>query len=436
MSRRGPSIDFNPLLVKVQNDINFLCYLGLHQYAKEHKLIGRSRPMITTDLDFMMQKRLNFRLVVACIQQIVGSTTFTHGGREEQINYVNVGEYSMLRLYGLLNRDMFAIDTTDKNSLTGYWPHQFAYADIERLRTEAPISTFEPTLTYNTRAAMEVGGETFTNHLRTALRYIPNDLIEFAPHQQRDPKNRMNVKNLAIPLRLMEDRHFHIRENQRFRQTLQPGHNIRVPGHNIIHIPSHIEQLLHFRHVIWPWVQDLNTQEARTACTYVADNFPSLQAIQMKIRKIRESQAERDLRNEALALADRARETAREELRDRLLATYGEPVVATPGITIDNGEDGVEAEPLVAVHRMGETEPVEYLRHVPAEFIETDVIIDAAEETPEEMAAAVGERMQEAIEQQIVLPMPDVHADTEFNTTTEDIQDRIRRALGMPQEEE
>lgn len=430
MSRRGPSIDFNPLLVKVQNDINFLCYLGLHQYAKEHKLIGRSRPMITTDLDFMMQKRLNFRLVVACIQQIVGGKTFFHGGREEQINYVNVGEYSMLRLYGLLNRDMFAIDTTDKNCLTGYWPHQFAYADIERLRTEAPISTFEQNLTYNTRAAMEVGGETFTNHLRAALRYIPNDLIEFAPHQQRDPKNRMNVKNLAIPLRLMEDRHFHIRENQRFRQTLQPGHNIRLQGSNIVHIPSHIEQLLHFRHVSWPWIQSLNAPEARDAFTYIAGNFPSLHAIQMKIRKIRESQAERNRRIEEQELSDRRRQEAREELRDRLLATYGEremdPVMATPGVRIDNGEP---------IHRMGEVEPLEYLREIPAEFIETDIIIEGAETPEQEIVAIVEERRRQAIDQQII-PIPDVHVDTDFNTTTEDIQDRIRRALGMPQEEE
>jgi len=150
----------------------------------------------------------------------------------------------------------------------------------------------------------------------------------------------------------------------------------------------------------------------------------------MKIRKIRESQAERNRRIEEQELSDRRRQEAREELRDRLLATYGEremdPVMATPGVRIDNGEP---------IHRMGEAEPLEYLREIPAEFIETDIIIEGAETPEQEIVAIVEERRRQAIDQQII-PIPDVHVDTDFNTTTEDIQDRIRRALGMPQEEE
>jgi len=320
MSSRGPEINFNPLLNKVQNDINILCYLGLHQYAKEHQLIGRSRPMITKELSFVKQKRLNFRLMVACIQQIVGTKTLMHGEREEQINYVNVGEYSMLRLYGLLDKDMFAVYTNDRNCYTGYWPHCLSYADLELLNSQRPLKAFEQDLTYNTRATMEVGGHLFTTHLRNAIKAIPRELIEFVPHQQRDPRNRMNVKNIAVPLQLVTMKHYHSMLDTRLTRRGRPvGYK-----DDAVFIPSHIEQILHFRHVLWPWIQKLQDPGTRESFIYVANNFPSVHAINTKARGIRESQAERERRREAQAEADRQRREAQEQLRERLLATYGD----------------------------------------------------------------------------------------------------------------
>ena len=426
MSKHRPEIDFNPLLRKVQDDINLLCYLGLHQYAKDNKLIGRSRPMITPELDFLMQKRLNFRLVVACIQQIVGNKTYQLGDREEQINYVNVGEYSVLRLYGFLDKDIFSIKTTDRSTLTSWWPEQFAIGDRERLRSPAPLETFHDDLSYNARACLEIGGEIFTNHLRNALKYIPMDLIEFKPHAQRDPKNRMSVKNIAVPLRLVEQKQF-----GRMRHLIRTRD--AVPSPNTVFIPTHIEQLLHFRHVLWPWIQSLQTTNVREAFRYVADNFPSLHAIQMKIRSIRESTAERERRERLLEEDNTRREEAREQLRTRLVATYGEPVpVEEQAIDHEVGGDHIHIDNTPRGYHGMELEApgAAFDRRLEAQFIEE------GEQVPLPDPPEFGFVEQEG--GTVVLPVPDMHhgMDETIAEQANDITDRLRRALGMPEEEE
>jgi hypothetical protein len=370
MSSRGINLDFNPLLKKVQTDINFLCYLGLHQYAKENNLIGRSRPMITPELSFVKQKRLNFRLMVACLQQVIGSKTMEHNGRIEQVNYVNVGEYSTMRLYGLLDKDMFAVYTEEDRCYTGWWPQQLDSRDWDPLRSPAPIDVLMPDLNYNTRAMIEVGGNIFAEKLRSAIRLIPREVDGFQPHQQRDPKNRLDVRNIAVNLKLIEHKHHrtHYRATGLAREHIQDA----------VKVPTHIEQLLHFRHVLWPWIQTLQTQEARDAFTYVAQNFPSVHAVQMKIRQIRESQQERERLMRLQQERAQEQEQAREDLRDRLLAIYGER----------------QREP------MGEAEAIVMLDHEDdAEFFRADTHIGA---------------------------------DGPWTVTNNEMEARVRRALGLP----
>jgi len=388
MSKRKISLDFNPLLKKVQTDISLLCYLGLHQYAKENNLIGRSRPMITPDLDFVKQKRLNFRLMVACLQQIIGSKTMNHNGTIEQINYVNVGEYGVMRLYGLFDKDMFAVFTEEDKCYTGWWPQMLDSRDFDPLRSPSPLETFENDLGYNTRAMLEVGGGIFTEKLRTALRLLPRELDDFVPHQQRDPKNRMVVKNIAVQLKLVESKHyrtFSLGEDATF------AHVRRTTNmHEMFNVPTHIEQLLHFRHVLWPWIQTLQTQEARDAFLYIAQNYPSVHAVQMKMRNIRESAAEQERIRQLQQERAEQQVEDRERLRERLLAVYGERQE-------DTAQNLAQEE--------------EHLQEVAAEFIE-----DEAE----------------------VVPIPDVHHGVipPYRETYNEIHHRINRALGLRATEE
>lgn len=423
------SVDFNPLLKKVQTDISFLCYLGLHQYAKENQLIGRSRPMITSDLDFTKQKRLNFRLLVACLQQIIGTKTMNHEGRIEQVNYVNVGEYSMMRLYGLFDRKMFAVYTEKDKCYTGYWPQQIDNRDMDLLRSPNPLKAFEGDLGHNTRAMMEVGGHIFSEKLRTAIRLIPRDLDDFVPHQQRDPKNRMNVKNIAVQLRLVETKHF-----RTLRQPGTPAIHDRSRTHpGLFNVPTHIEQLLHFRHVIWPWIQSLQTQEARDAFTYVAQNFPSVHAVQMKMRSIRESAQERQRIMQAQQERARQMEEDRQQLRERLLAIYGNrpetPEETAEQITIGNIENAD------VVQEGGEVTPH---NNIEIEFVVEDHDGPQIEhvrgthgmENEEPGAAFEREimRRRNFADPQEIIPLPDLHHGTVIH---ENIGERVRRALGI-----
>jgi len=377
---RDLAIDFNPLLKKVQTDISLLCYLGLHQYAKENSLIGRSRPMIDPDMDFVKQKRLNFRLMVACLQQIIGTKTMTHRGRVEQVNYVNVGEYSMMRLYGLFDIDMFAVRTEEDKCYSGWWPQLLDARDFEPLRSPAPIEIIQQDLGYGSRAMIQVGGNIFAEKLRAAVRLMPRELDGFVPHQQRDPKNRMNVKNIAVQLKLIESKNYRTFRGQQ--RNAGFGGTVTQSIHDMFNVPTHIEQLLHFRHVLWPWIQTLQTEEAKDAFAYVAQNYPSVHAVQLKMRQIRESTQERE-RLQRLQ-RERAEEQAeqREQLRERLLAIYGERRAETPEEVAEEG---------VAVHRMGQEEPVE------------------------------------------VIPIPDVHVGVPaYQETFQEVRHRVHRALGIP----
>lgn len=382
--------DFNPLLRKVQTDISFLCYLGLHQYAKENNLIGRSRPMITKDLDLIKQKRLNFRLMVACIQQIIGSKTMRHGDRVEQINYVNVQEYSTLRLYGLIDAELFAVYTDKDRCYTGYWPQQIDARDIDMLRSPAPLETIRQDLGYNTRAMMEVGGDIFTEKLRRAVRFLPMDLVDATVHQQRDPKNRMNVKNLAIQMKLVETKHYRAYGNPNLLGRI--GYN-RGGLHEMFSVPTHIEQLLNFQHVVWPWILQLQQDEARTTLMYVAKNFPSVHAVQMKMRTIRDSAEERRRIQRLQQQRAQQREEDRERLRERLLAIYGDRQRATTQETEDNN-------------------------HIHIEYIAGDrpniIAFDEIDEHGDPVAV-----------------IPDVHHGHMHIDDNEDIEDRVRRALDL-----
>ena len=422
MSRKGPAIDFNPLLQEVRSNINFLCYLGLHQYAKQHKLIGRSRPMITKELDNTMQRRLNFRLIVACIQQIIGETHLTHGEREEQINYVNVGNYAQLRLYGLLDRDVFAIDTSKTSSLTGYWPHQFGSDDIEALKQQAEIGTIFDDLSYNVRAIIEIGGDIFTKHLRDALSYIPDELIDLKPHQQRHPRERMRVKNLSLNLQLVETRPYrHLTQPARDLDPARRHPVERMPG--FIDVPCHIERLLYFKDTLWPWVQELSKPEAREAFGYVSENFPGMQAIQVKIAKIRQSAAEQERREREVETAREEREQAQALLRERLIATYGEDAVRD-----------VDDERVAAMVDQAEDAPLHrHTGHLP-DLIAVDEV-DERFEAPPHRHAIEGTFVHEGVQREIEGPrtvvLPDVHhGETAAADVAEDITQRLLRVLG------
>lgn len=478
MSRRGPEIDFNPLLEKVQRDISFLSYLGLHQYAKQQKLIGRSRPMITKDMDFVMQRRLNFRLLVACIQQIVGRTHYDHGNRIEQVNYVNVGNYAQLRLYGLLDREMFALDTDADTTLTGWWPGQLNHTDVEVLGSPASIDTMTEQLSYNARATIEIGGETFLDHMRTALRFI-NMNPEITPHSQRDPRNRMRVKNLSLNLQLIETRPYETNLATRRRMTAQTGTNINV---GFVDVPCHIERLLHFRDTVWPWVQRLSTPEAKEAFKYVKQNYPGMQAITIKIREIRTSVQETLRREREADEAREERERAQAQLRERLITTYGEPVpeeeravddtvitmgdvqegledtIAQIGEELPRGYHGRELEPPgVAFDRRIEENRAERARvyaaqdiHLGNGLIAPRIVIDEDEPYDTHVLANFEDEDAEHpppdtpefgyVEQNgnvVVLPVPDVH-DGMDDTTQEQVNDiatRLRIALGMDPED-
>lgn len=440
MSRRGPSIDFNPLLEQVQRDISFLSYLGLHQYAKGQKLIGRSRPMITKDMDFVKQRRLNFRLLVACIQQIVGRTHFDHNGRVEQINYVNVGNYAQLRLYGLLDRDMYALDTTADATLTGWWPSQLSYNDTELLGSTASMDTIEEQLSYNARATLEVGGHTFVDHMRRAFRFIPDDLTHMAPHSQRDPRNRMRVKNLSLNLQLIESRSYN--RGTTHIQTLDPGRNIpagTTPG--FVDVPCHIERLLHFRDVLWPWIQTLSTPEAREAFGYVKENYPGVQAVQVKIREIRNSVMEIQRREREAEDEQARRETAQAQLRDRLVATYGEPDPQNE----DN--DGPQIEHVPGTHGMELEEPgAAFQRHIERNRVEQDEahthivpdvhhgavdILDPDEPYHTHVHADFVQENVTLAEGDEIEPLPTMPT-ADVGQMIEGVRERIRRALGQP----
>jgi len=313
MSRRDlVAFDSKIILDQSAADITQLCYLGLHQYAKENNLIGRSRPLIDIhNMNSQAIRRLYFRLTVACIKEIIGSTHLTHGDDVQQVNYLNVHHYRNLRLYGLLDRKMFVAWQTDEDGSgraysvpIAVWPESIRMPDAHLLRGHQPINDIFNALSVRTRAILELGGEIFENHLRTALQYLPEDGLP--THVQYDTVNRRRIKNIAINLSLFELPYF-----------AQYSGNLELP--------RHIESVMWFRSDIWPLIQTLMNEEVREHFVYVASNFPGPYAIQTKARDIEQSRAEQQRRERMRQQAEAEHGRNVETLRDRLVSALGRP---------------------------------------------------------------------------------------------------------------
>lgn len=308
---RDIAVDTDNILAQSRADIHQLCYLGLHQYAKENKLIGRSRPLINImDMGDQAIRRLYFRLTVACIKEIVGTTHFTHGGRSDQVNYLNVHQYRKLRLYGLLDKDMFVawqdddLESARQISPIAYWPDNLRNNDRALLLGHLGIDDIFDDLGIRTRATLELGGDSFRRHLRHALRFMPEGGLP--KHVQTDPGNRRKVRNIAININLFESPHFH---------TLG----------NSIELPQHIEKVTEFCDTLYPLIQTLQGDEAREHFVYVAKNYPGPHAISTRQREIQTSRRETE-RRDRLQEQETINRTAHIELmRERMLTTLGGP---------------------------------------------------------------------------------------------------------------
>jgi len=313
MSRRS-HFDISPMIDKVQKDITNLCYLGLHQYAKENKLIGRSRPLLNDGMTPYYIRRLFFRLTVACVKQMIDTINWSHGERLEQVNYINVGGYTTLRLYGLLDREMFIVPR-DK----GYplWQGLIPSEDWVHLSQERPLGEITEFLSLPTRAVLEVGGERFTNTLRSAMQYI-RDEEEVKLHIQYEPKDRFKVKNIAIDLELYELPYIG-RGRGWERVTAIPN---RHPGR--VEVPCHIEKIIHFRNNIYPFVNDLSADEVRESFLYLVQNWPSGDAIQIKHRELQMSQEEVERIQRQQEEQEEARENEMEAIRERFRVAFGD----------------------------------------------------------------------------------------------------------------
>ena len=313
MSRRS-HFDISPMIDKVQKDITNLCYLGLHQYAKENKLIGRSRPLLNDGMTPYYIRRLFFRLTVACVKQMIDTINWSHGERLEQVNYINVGGYTTLRLYGLLDREMFIVPR-DK----GYplWQGLIPSEDWVHLSQERPLEEIIEFLSLPTRAVLEVGGERFTSTLRSAMQYI-RDEEEVKLHIQYEPKDRFKVRNIAIDLELYELPYIG-RGRGWERVTAIPN---RHPGR--VEVPCHIEKIIHFRNNIYPFVNNLTADEVRESFLYLVQNWPSGDAIQIKHRELQMSQEEVERIQRQQEEEAEAHDNEMEAIRERFRVAFGD----------------------------------------------------------------------------------------------------------------
>ena len=315
MSNRRSHFDISPMIDKVQKDITNLCYLGLHQYAKENKLIGRSRPLLNDGMTPYYIRRLFFRLTVACIKQMIDAINWSHGERVEQVNYINVGGYTTLRLYGLLDRKMFIVPR-DK----GYplWQGLIPSEDWVHLSQDRPIEEVKEFLSLPARAVLEVGGERFTNTLRGAMQHI-RDEEDVKLHIQYEPKDRFKVRNIAIDLELYELPYIGGgRGWQRVRATPGGTHAGRVE------VPCHIEKIIHFRNNIYPFVNNLTDTKVREDFVYLTENWPSGDAIQIKHRELQMSLEERERRERQEIEEAEAHDNEMEAIRDRFRVAFGD----------------------------------------------------------------------------------------------------------------
>jgi hypothetical protein len=303
------------MIEKVQRDIINLCYLGLHQYAKENKLIGRSRPLLSEGMTPYYIRRLFFRLTVACIKQMIDTINWSHGDRLEQVNYINVGGYTTLRLYGLLDREMFIVQRDKSYPL---WQGLIPSEDWVHLSQERPIEEVREFLSLPTRAVLEVGGERFTNMLRSAMQYIRTE-EDVKLHIQYEPKDRGKVRNIAIDLELYELPY--IGRGRGWERA----HAIPAHGHaGRVEVPCHIEKIIHFRNNVYPFVNNLTDTKVREDFMYLTENWPSGDAIQIKHRQLQMSQEERERRERQETEEVEAHEGQLEAIRERFRVAFGD----------------------------------------------------------------------------------------------------------------
>ena len=314
MSRRRSHFDITPMIDKVQKDIINLCYLGLHQYAKENKLIGRSRPLLNEGMTPYYIRRLFFRLTVACVKQMIDTINWPHGERLEQVNYINVGGYKVLRLYGLLDKDMFLLQRDKGFPL---WQGCVPQDDWAHLSQERPLDEIEDFLTLPTRAVLEVGGDHFTKTLRSAMQYIRTE-DDVRLHVQYEPKDRLRVRNVAIDLELY-DLPYVGRGEAWERVTAIPG---RASGR--LEVPCHIEKIVQFRDDIYPFVNSLTDETVREKFLYLTKNWPSGEAIQIRHKALQMSQRERERRQATIDAAAEEHDNQIEALRDRFQVHFGD----------------------------------------------------------------------------------------------------------------
>ncbi len=315
MSNRRSHFDISPMIDKVQKDIINLCYLGLHQYAKENKLIGRSRPLLNDGMTPYYIRRLFFRLTVACIKQMIDTINWSHGGRTEQVNYINVGGYTTLRLYGLLDREMFIVPRDRSYPL---WQGLIPSEDWVHLSQDRPLEEIIEFLSLPTRAVLEVGGERFTSTLRSAMQHIRTE-EEVKLHIQYEPKDRGKVRNIAIDLELYELPYIgRGRGWERVRAVPAHGHAGRVE------VPCHIEKIINFRNDVYPFVNNLSTDEVRESFLYLTQNWPSGDAIQIKFRELQMSQEERERRERQEVEQAEAHDNEMEAVRERFRVAFGD----------------------------------------------------------------------------------------------------------------
>jgi hypothetical protein len=231
------------------------------------------------------------------------------------VNYINVGGYTTLRLYGLLDREMFIVQRDKGFPL---WQGLIPSEDWVHLSQERSIEEVTEFLSLPTRAVLEVGGERFTNMLRSAMQHIRTE-EDVKLHIQYEPKDRFKVRNIAIDLELYELPYIGgVHGWQRVRALPGGVHAGRVE------VPCHIEKIIHFRNNVYPFVNNLTDTKVREDFMYLTENWPSGDAIQIKHRQLQMSQEERERRERQETEEVEAHEGQLEAIRERFRVAFGD----------------------------------------------------------------------------------------------------------------
>jgi hypothetical protein len=246
---------------------------------------------------------------------MIDTINWSHGDRVEQVNYINVGGYTTLRLYGLLDREMFIVS---RNKGWPLWQGLIPSEDWVHLSQERPIEEIREFLSLAARSVLEVGGEHFTNTLRSAMQHVRTD-EEIKLHIQNEPKDRLKVRNIAIDLDLYELPYIGgVRGWQRAGAIPTDRHAGRVE------VPCHIEKIIDFRNNIYPFINNLTDIKVREDFVYLTKNWPSGDAVQLKHRELQMSQQEREQRERQEAEEVEAHEGQIEAIRDRFRVAFGD----------------------------------------------------------------------------------------------------------------